>query len=70
MEVNTGFGLAPLKQEGKMFFLDPATEGYSRTIPKYETTYVERSVPRKYEEEIHTLIDKFLSEKGYIDEIR
>jgi len=60
------FGDAPIKGEGQSLNLAYGfSEDYKPSKPEVETTYVERRVPIKLEEEAHTLIDNWLKSKGF-----
>jgi len=55
--VESNFGLAELKREGSSIsYSGPVDENTE------ETTWVERSVPKRFEEEIHKLINTFLKQ--------
>jgi hypothetical protein len=72
-----GFGLADIKREGYVNF---EIDGIPQSLPKdiyelrygkiqeYDWTYIERSIPRKYVDQIHLLIDHFLAEHEVKDE--
>jgi len=58
--VESNFSLSVVKKEGTKVIYDAESNTSGREIE--ETTYVERCVPKRFEERIHQLIDKFLSE--------
>jgi hypothetical protein len=62
--LNTPFGLAKIKEEGREIPYDKS----STDKPKIKTTWVERSVPKVLEEEIHQYISNLLEERGYSDD--
>ena len=69
MDVNQGFGIAIVKKEGHSYDGDGNDLGPTKpgTISEYPNIWVERSVPKEYEKEIHTLITDYLTKKGYYD---
>lgn len=57
------FGKAPVRGEGQ--FVSYGGDDSIPPKPKYDTTYVERVVPRELEDEAHELISNWLKAKGY-----
>jgi len=60
--VESNFSLSVVKKEGTKVIYD--AESNTAGIEREPTTYVERRVPKRFEERIHQLIDKFLSENS------
>jgi len=60
--VECNFSLSVVKKEGTKVIYD--AESNTAGIEREPTTYVERRVPKRFEERIHQLIDKFLSENS------
>ena len=60
----SGFGLAPIKEEGKHFFLDPDYQNpYTKDDP---STYMELCLKKRWSrKEIHEEVDKWLDEEPW-----
>jgi len=66
MTIDSDFGLAEIKQEGKTGPFDGSLKKMGKfEEPSVPTTYVERQVPVLLEEDAHKLIDDFLKSNGY-----
>ena len=67
MPNDTLFDLAPIKTEGEKYnpFGYTDAELAAMPKPKYDTTWIERIVPREVEEEAHELLTNWLVSKGY-----
>jgi hypothetical protein len=59
---DNGFGFSKIKAEGTSIHYDTESPSKKKGV---DFTWVERRVPESLEEEVHTMIDKFLRDKGF-----